>query len=131
MPISRLFPILLVLLQSGLAAGHAHAHPGLAGHTDAPHFHTHELLDLFGPDHGTDDHDGDDHDADAVDLTNLTVAPAPPPALDALDALDLAPDDAVPALAGFFGPSPAPLGLPPATAGPAAPRYITFCSLTI
>ncbi len=130
MPTRRLFPVLLVLLQSGLAAGHAHAHANLAAHTDVPHFHAHELLDLFVPDHDDHEHDGDDHDADAVDLSDLSVAPAPPPAFDA-DALDLAPVDVGLVIAEFFGPLPAPLGLPPATAGPFAPLYITFCTLTI
>ena len=128
MTIRRLFPVFLVLLQVGLAAGHAHA--DLAKHTDIPHFHAHELLDLFVSDHS--EHDGDDHDADAVDLSDLSVSPAPPPALDAV-ALDLAlaPVDAGPAFANVLDSSPAPLGLPPSTAGPPVPRYITFCTLTI
>lgn len=127
MPIRRLFPVLLVLLQSGLAAGHAHAHPGFAAHTEAPHLHAHGLLDLFTPDH--DEHDGDDHDADAVDLSNLTASAAPP-APDTF-AIDLAHVDMGPASAADSGPPRAPLGLPPSTAGPSAPRYITFCCLTI
>lgn len=130
MTIRRLIPVLLVLLQSGLAAGHAHAHPDLAGHSDAPHLHAPDLLDLFLPDHADHDHDGDDHDADAVDLSDLTVAPAPPPVFDTI-ACDLAPVDAGLSVAGCFGPPPAPLGLPPPTAGPSTPRYITFCTLTI
>lgn len=132
MPIRRLFLVFLVLLQMGLAAGHAHAHANLAAHTDVPHFHAHDLLDLFAPDHDDHEHDGDDHDADAVDLTDLTRVSAPPPAIDA-DALvlALAPVDAGPEFANFLASSPALLGLPPPTAGPSAPRYITFCTLTI
>ena len=129
MPISRLFPILLALLQSGLAPGHAHAHPGLAAHTDAPHLHAHDLLDAFTPEHDDHEHDGDDHDADAVDLSDVTLSGASPTL--ETDAPDLVPVDAEFARAGYSDPSPAPLGLPPATAGPSAPRYITFCSLTI
>ena len=121
----------LVLAQSGLAAAHAHVHPHLANHTEAPHLHLHDLLDLFGPDHGDeDDHDGDDHDADAVDLSGMMASAAPLPAVDAV-ALDLAPVDAGPAFAEVFGLSPAPLGLPPPTAGPHRPLYLTFCTLTI
>lgn len=126
MTIRRLFPVFLVLLQSGLVAGHAHAHPDLARHTQTPHLHTHELFDLFAPEHSEHEHDGDEHDADAVDLSNM-MASAAPPALD-LVALDLAPIDAGP----VFGASPDlllfPLGLPPSTAGPQTPLYITLCS---
>lgn len=129
MPLSRLFPVLLVLLQSGLAAGHAHAHAGFAAHTEAPHLHAHELLDAFTHEHDEHEHDGDDHDADAVDLSDVTLVGAPP--TPGTPALELAPVGAGFAFAGFSDPSPAPLGLPPATAGPSTPRYITFCSLTI
>ncbi len=133
MTIRRVLPVLLVLLQSGLAVGHAHAHANLAAHTDVPHFHAHELLDLFVPDHDDHEHDGDDHDADAVDLSDLSVAPVPPPAFDAVVALelDLSLVDMGPAFANFLDSSPTPLGLPPPTAGPFAPLYITFCTLTI
>lgn len=65
-----------------------------------------------------------------MDLTDLTVAPAPPSVFDTA-AFALAPVDAGVAFAGFFGPSPAPLGLPPPTAGPSTPRYITYRTLTI
>ena len=71
-----------------------------------------------------------DHDADAVDLSDLTVAPAPPPAPDA-DALDLAHAGRSPAFVVFSGLSSFPLGLPPSTAAPRPPLYITLCSLTI
>lgn len=131
MPSRPLLPIFLVLLQLGLAVGHAHTHPGLAGHSAAPHLHAHDLLDLFLPDH--DDEDGDDrdhgHDADAVDLSAI-MASAPPPAADAVS-LDLAPVDAGPAHADASSPPPAPLGLPPPTAGPSRPLYLTLCTLTI
>lgn len=131
MPIRRLFPVFLVLLQMGLAAGHAHAHANLAAHTDVPHFHAHDLLDLFAPDHDDHEHDADEHDADAVDLTDLTRVSAPPPALDAAAlVLALAPVDAA-VFASVLDSSPAPLGLPPPTAGPSAPLYITHCTLTI
>ena len=125
-----LLPLLLVLLQSGLAAGHAHFHADPVGHVGVPHFHAHDLLALFAAGHDQRDHDGDDHDADAVDLSDLTVAPAPPPAPDA-DALDLAHAGRSPAFAGFSGLSSFPLGLPPSTAAPRPPLYITLCSLTI
>lgn len=126
-----LLPVFLVLVQSGLAAAHAHVHPHLANHTEAPHLHLHDLIDLFGSDHGDeDDHDGDDHDADAVDLSGMMATAAPPPAVDAV-ALDLAPVDAGAAFAEVFDLSPALLGLPPPAAGPYRPLYLTFCTLTI
>lgn len=130
MMMRRLLPVFLVLVQSGLAAAQAHVHPHLANHTEAPHVHVHDLLDLFGQDHGDeDDHDGDDHDADAVDLSGVMASVAPP-AVDA-DALDLASVDAGPTFAEDFSLSPALLGLPPPTAGPHRPLYLTFCTLTI
>ena len=82
MTIRCLLPVFLVLAQSGLAAAHAHVHPNIANHTEAPHLHLHDLLDLFGSDHGDeDDHDGDDHDADAVDLSDMMASAGPPPAV--------------------------------------------------
>ena len=126
MTLRRLLPVLLVLLQSGLAAGHAH-HPGEPGCTDAPHFHAHALLDYLMPEDG--DHDGDDHDADAVDLSGAMVSTAPP--VVGADALALAPIATVPTADRFTAAPPARLGLPPSTAGPPIPRYITFCTLTI
>ncbi len=128
MSIRRLLPVFLVLLQSGLAAGHAH-HPGRSGSAAAPHFHARAVLDHLMPEDG--DHDGDDHDADAVDLSGAMVSTPPPvPGADAL-VLALAPVGAGSAFANFLDSSPAALGLPPPTAGPSAPRYITFCTLTI
>ena len=127
MMIRCLLPVFLVLAQSGLAvAAYAHVHPHRVNHTEAPHLHAHDLLDLFGSDHG----DEDDHDADAVDLSDMMASAVPPPAVDAV-ALDLTSVDAGPAFAEIFGPSPAPLGLPPPTAGPHRPLYLTFCTLTI
>ena len=128
MSIRRLLPVLLVLLQSGLAAGHAH-HPGRSGSAAAPHFHARAVLDHLMPEDG--DHDGDDHDADAVDLSGAMVSTPPPvPGADAL-ALALAPLGAGTAFANFLDSSPAPLGRPPPTAGPSAPRYITYRTHTI
>jgi hypothetical protein len=124
----RLLPIFLVLLQSGLAVGHAHAHSSPTRHSEVPHLHICELLELFTPAHDHD-HEGHDHDADAVDLTDL-MASAPPPAI-GLDALDLAPVDAGPTVKIAHDRRSHPLGLPPSTAGPRPPLYITLCSLTI
>lgn len=133
MTFRRLLPIFLVLIQSGLAAAHAHVHPHLANHTEAPHLHLHDLLALFGSDHGDeDDHDGDDHDADAVDLSDLTVPASPPPTNDtAALALDLPPADTGPAFAETVEWPPTTHGLPPPTAGPTRPLYLVLCSLTI
>ena len=132
MTIRCLLPVFLVLAQSGLAAAaHAHVHPHLANQTETPHLHLHDLLDRFGSDHGDeDDHAAADHDADAVDLSDVMTSAAPSSAVDAV-ALDLTSVDAGPAFAEIFGPSPAPLGLPPPTAGPHRPLYLTFCTLTI
>ena len=127
MRLSRLFPVFLVLLQSGLAVGHAHAHPACAGHTDAPHLHACELLEFFTPAHHGE-HDGENHDADAVDLTDV-IASAPPPAPDA-GALDLTPVEAGTTLEVLAGRA-FPTGLPPSTAGPYRPLYLTLCVLTI
>ena len=130
MTIRRLLPVFLVLLQSGLVAAHAHAHPHLANHAQTPHLHVHDLLSLIVPvpaDEG--DHDEGDHDADAVDLSDVTVSAAPPPAVDAVT-FDSVPAALRPAFAGSVEPL-FPVGLPPATAGPHRPRYLTFCTLTI
>ena len=124
MSIRRLLPVLLVLLQSGLAAGHAH-HPGRSGSAAAPHFHARAVLDHLMPEDG--DHDDADHDA--VDLSGAMVSTPPP--VPGADALALAPLGPVPAADRVTDAPPAPLGLPPPTAGPSAPRYITFCTLTI
>lgn len=124
-PALRLLLILVVLLQSGLAAARVHAHPDCHTHT-TPHVHTGDLIDLFAPDHDHD-HDGDEHDADAVDLSDA-LAPAQPAA--DLTAVALAPASAdVWAEAVTVGAFP--VGLPPATAGPSRPLYLTFCQLTI
>ena len=125
MTIRRLLPVFLVLLQSGLVAAHAHAHPHLANHAQTPHLHIHDLLALIVPVQA----DEGDHDADAVDLSDVTVSAAPPPAVDAV-ASDAIPADLRPAFAGSVEPL-FPVGLPPATAGPRRPRYLTFCTLTI
>jgi hypothetical protein len=129
MTIRHLLSVFLVLLQSGLAAAHAHTHPDLAKHTEVPHFHTHDLLDLFGASHDDEDgHDADDHDADAVDLSAVSVSAAPP-AVEAI-ALDLAPTYLGSAFTGSTEPT-FPVGLPPSTAGPHRPLYLTLCTLTI
>ena len=126
MAMRRAFPILLVLLQSGLAAGHAHTHLCLNNHTQRPHLHAHALFGDFAPE--PIDHEPDDHDADAVDLSDMMVT-ATPPAFDtaALYALPLI---GVQVCDGFTT-LVVQLRLPPSTAGPPAPRYITFCTLTI
>jgi len=126
MTLRRLLPVLLVLLQSGLAAGRARE-PGSA---DAPHFHAGALLDTFTPEGGdSDEHKDADHDADAVDLSGGMASTAPPVA--GTDAMALAPLCFAAAADRFTDAPPALLGLPPATAGPPDPRYITFCTLTI
>lgn len=130
MLIRRLLPVFLVLLQSGLAAAHAHAHTDLANHTEAPHLHVHDLLDLLGPNHGDEeDRDGGDHDHDAVDLSDM-MASAAPPAVE-LTAFDLAPVDADSAFEAIPDLPAFPVGLPPSTAGPHCPLYLTHCTLTI
>ena len=127
MTIRRLLPVLLVLLQSGLAAGRAH-HADESGCAEAPHFHARALLDHVTPEDG-DDHDDADHDSDAIDLSNVMVSTAPP--VLGADALAIASLGLVSAADRFANAPSAPLGLPPATAGPPAPRYITFCTLTL
>ena len=126
MTLRRLLPVLLVMLQSGLAAGRAH-HLGEPGCTEAPHFHAHALLDHLLPDDG--DRDAADHDSDAVDLSGAIVSTAPP--VVGADLLALAPLATGPTADRFTDAPPARLGLPPSTAGPPVPRYITFCTLTI
>ena len=125
----RLLPVLLVLLQSVLAAGQVHAHCDGAR---LPHVHADALLDLAAP-HRGDEHDDDghedaDHDADALYLPAVTVAvPAPAPES---AGLDLPPTPAATAWIGPAEPLASPLGLPPATAGPpGCPLFLTLCSL--
>lgn len=127
MRLRRLFPVFLVLLQSGLAAAHAHAHTDRLTHTDVPHLHMCELVELFtATDH---EHAGEgDHDADAVDLSDV-ITPAAPPAPE-LAAVDRAPVEASAAVE-VTAEHPFPLGLPPSTAGPRHPLYLTLCTLTI
>ena len=128
MRLRRLFPVFLVLLQSGLAVGHVHAHPGRAAHSAAPHLHACELLEFFTP-ANHHEHDGEeDHDADAVDLSDV-IATAAPPAPEVL-ASDFAPVETGTAFEARADHS-FPLGLPPSTAGPQRPLYLTFCTLTI
>lgn len=130
MTLRCLLPVFLILLQSGLAAAHAHAHPHIANHAQTPHLHVHDLLALIVPGHGDEgDHDESDHDADAVDLSDMAVSTAPPPAVDA-GTFDFVPADLQPAFAGSAE-SLFPVGLPPSTAGPHRPLYLTFCTLTI
>ena len=124
MTICRLLTVFLVLLQSGLTAAHAHTHANLADHPETPHLHVCELLELFGPAHG----DETDHDHDAVDLSDLMASA--PPALEH-GALDLALVEAGPAFEVATDLLSFPLGLPPSTAGPHRPLYLTFCTLTI
>ena len=127
MRLRRLLSVLLVLLQSGLAAAHAHAHPGHDAHTEAPHLHACELLERFTPAHHHDEGEGE-HDADAVDLSDVIVSAAPPaPELVAVDLTPVEHSAAFEATADH----PFPLGLPPSTAGPQRPLYLTFCTLTI
>jgi hypothetical protein len=130
-PPARLL-ILLVLLQSGVAAGHAHDHHGHAagpGHPGVPHAHARHLLDLLPFDAGDeDDHDTNGgHDEDALYLPALTVA-GWLPAADAVG-LDLPPASPDPVPAGVADTLPFPLGLPPPTAGPPPPLYLTLCCL--
>ena len=131
MKLFRLLPVFLVLLQSGQGVAHPHTHAGLVGHTEAPHLHLCELFALFGPLHGGEDgHDGHeyDHDHDAVDISAL-MASATPPTIEHT-ALDLAVVGAQPAFAVVTRLS-FPVGLPPSTAGPLRPLYLTYCALTI
>jgi hypothetical protein len=127
MTIRLLLPVFLVLLQSGLAVAHAHNHANLASHTRTPHLHVHDLFDLFGSDH--DDEDGDDHDTDAVDVSDMALSAAPPPAVDVV-LFDLATVTLEPAF-GDCAESSFPVGLPPSTAGPHRPLYLILCTLTI
>lgn len=127
MAIRHLLPVVLVLLQSGLAAAHAHSHANITNHDQTPHLHIHDLFDLFGSDHHDDD--GDDHDADAVDLSDMALSAAPPPAVDVV-IFDLAPVALEPAF-GDCAEGSFPVGLPPSTAGPQRPLYLTLCTLTI
>jgi hypothetical protein len=125
-PLRTLLVVALVLLQAGLTAARAHGHADPAHHADAPHLHAHDLFGPFDSDH----HDADaDHDHDALELSDLTVAGGAPPAADVV-ALALAPAEASPARAPATEPS-FPVGLPPSTAGPRLPRFLTFCALTI
>ncbi len=119
----RLFPVFLVLLQSGLAVGHVHTHPNLPHHTQTPHVHGDALLDLFG-------HEQHDEDTceDTVELSDL-LSPAVPPAIGfdtfALELVCVGP------VIEATSARPFTLGLPPSTAGPPRPLYITFCALAI
>ncbi len=128
MMLRRLLPVLLVLLQSGLAAGRAHhGEPGCA---EAPQFHASAILDHLAPeDQDSDEHQDADHDSDAIDLSGVMVSTTPP--VLSADAFALAPLCGVATADRFTDATPTPLGLPPATAGPSTPRYITFCTLTI
>ena len=127
MRLCRLFLVILVLLQSGLAVGHVHAHPGRAAHTKTPHLHACELLELFTP-ASHHEHDGEeDHDADAVDLSNVIVSAAPPAPELLGDLVSVEFGAALEAPADH----PLPLGLPPSTAGPQRPLYLVLCTLTI
>lgn len=130
MVIRRLLPVFLVLFQSGLAAAHAHTHRDRANHSETPHIHVCELLEPFVPAHGDHEGDGGEHDSDAVDLSDMLAGTAPP-TVDFVS-LDLFAVDAGPVFeVSSPNPSPFPLGLPPPTAGPAPPLYLTHCSLTI
>ena len=127
MRLHRLFTVSLVLLQSGLAVGSVHAHPD-HGANSVPHLHMCELIALVTPTEH-DEHDGEgDHGADAVDLSDV-ITPGAPPAPE-LAAVDLAPAGI---RAAVEAPTehPFPLGVPPSTAGPRRPLYLTFCTLTI
>jgi hypothetical protein len=128
MTIFRLLPVFLILLQSGRATAHAHTDP--AGHAEAPHVHICELFALFGPLHGDEDsHDGADHDHDVVDLSAWMTSAAPP--VIEHGTLDLALVEARPAFEATPERLSFPVGLPPSTAGPHRPLYLTFCTLTI
>lgn len=126
MTIRLLLPVLLVLLQSGLVAAHAHSHAHRTNHTQTPHLHIHDLFDPFGSDN---DEDGDDHDADAVDLSDVALSAVPPTGVDVV-VFDLAPVTLERASGACAEPS-FPVGLPPSTAGPKRPLYLTLCTLTI
>jgi hypothetical protein len=128
MPTGRLLSILLVLLQSGLTVAHAHSHTNLSTHTQLPHLHACELLELFTSAHHHDQGEGEDHDADAVDLSDV-IASAEPPASDSV-AVTLAPVETAYAVEVTADHS-FPLGLPPSTAGPQRPLYLILCTLTI
>jgi hypothetical protein len=130
MLIRRLLPVLLVLLQSGLAAAHGHSHPNCDRHPDTPHIHLCELLALVtDADHKSHDGSEDDHDSDAVELSDVLSAAAPP-SVEFLT-LDLSSVAVGPPVPVSADPAPFPIGLPPSTAGPQPPLYITHCSLTI
>ena len=130
MLVRKLLLLILVLLQSGLAAGYAHAHSCSTHrqfhHTESPHVHAHQLLDLLADGEQTDDHH-DEHDSDAFAVSDLTITP--PPSEQSVSDCD---SPAVPTpgtLAGFADRSPFLIGLPPSIAGPPSPLYLTFCTL--
>jgi hypothetical protein len=109
-----LFLALLVLLHAGLVAAHAHEHAGFVS--------CHALPDAAHPDEPEPD---GDHDACTLCLPDAVLSgPAPHAAV----------DPGVPTALldiphfGTAGASPFPLGLPPATAGPHRPLYVTFCT---
>ena len=123
--------VVLLLMQSGLAAlAHEHAE------TDGPslpilsHFHIHDVLDLIVPHtstEGEEDDEGTDHD-DAVYLTTL-LAEGPTPSADTFG-LDLFPPARIDAVHTSVGAaSRCSVKLPPATAGPRCPLYLTHCTL--
>ncbi|MCE9562049.1 MAG: hypothetical protein K8U57_08335 [Planctomycetes bacterium] len=127
---SRLLLLFLVLLQSGLAAGHAHDHVCSANrefHPDSPHVHAHQLLDFLALD--TDDQrseDSEEHESDAFEVSALTTpGPQSSPEVTAADL----PEITVPGtVAASTVAAPFLIGLPPSIAGPPRPLYLTFCN---
>lgn len=124
-----LFVALLVLLQSGLAAGHCRdAHLGEILGT--PHVHLHDLLDWAQSEPASNHEDeGDSHDewpTDTVYLpaltSSLSTAPSPLADLISFPACELV---------SFHFPdcTANSLGLPPPTAGPSRSLVLLHCSL--
>lgn len=134
MTVRQLLLLLLVLLQSGLVVGSAHAHV-CASHrqfhqTKSPHVHAHQLLDVLSGDEEHDEHGDeatDEHDSDAFAVSDLTVT-STQSEQDAVS-FDLPEITGFKTVAGFAGRSPFLAGLPPAIAGPPRPLYLTFCAL--
>jgi hypothetical protein len=123
MPLARLLLVLLILLQSGLAAARVHAHVGCDAHTASPHVHTGHLLDLFdAPDHDEDEDGG----TDAIDLSAALAPAAPAADMTAPVDLGLVPAVLLTEPSAFRAPAEKP---PRPTSG--LPRHRAFCVLII
>ncbi|MBA4186466.1 MAG: hypothetical protein C0467_00465 [Planctomycetaceae bacterium] len=130
MVLGRLLLLFLILLQSGLMT-RPHAQTcsidRRCHHSDNSHVHAFELLNFLTPELGDDDQDeGEDHDLDAFDMSDFTTPHVDANANPVETALLHA--SAASIVVGFSGYWPFLIGLPPSTAGPPQPLYLTFCS---